>query len=57
MEKFGYGTMVTQVSATAPGMVALQSSGESMSNTHMDSTSHASTYRLFVTLIDTSVNS
>ncbi|XP_041453945.1 protein broad-minded-like [Lytechinus variegatus] len=28
MEKFGYGTMVTQVSATAPGMVALQSSGE-----------------------------
>ena len=31
MEKFGYGTMVTQVSATAPGMVALQSSGESMS--------------------------
>ncbi|XP_071503621.1 protein broad-minded-like [Diadema antillarum] len=27
MEKFGYGAMVTQVSATAPGMVALQSSG------------------------------
>eukprot|EP00057_Strongylocentrotus_purpuratus_P010856 XP_011665330.1 PREDICTED: protein broad-minded [Strongylocentrotus purpuratus] len=27
MEKFGYGTMVTQVSATAPGMAALQSSG------------------------------
>uniref|UniRef100_A0ABM0MAH1 Protein broad-minded-like n=1 Tax=Saccoglossus kowalevskii TaxID=10224 RepID=A0ABM0MAH1_SACKO len=26
-EKFGYGTMVTQVAATAPGMVALQSTG------------------------------
>ncbi|XP_071959186.1 protein broad-minded-like [Antedon mediterranea] len=26
-EKFGYGTMVTQVAATAPGMVALKSSG------------------------------
>ncbi|XP_072017189.1 protein broad-minded-like [Amphiura filiformis] len=26
-EKFGYGTMVTQVAATAPGIVALQSTG------------------------------
>ncbi|XP_070575308.1 protein broad-minded-like [Ptychodera flava] len=26
-EKFGYGTMVTQLAATAPGMVALQSAG------------------------------
>lgn len=26
-EKFGYGVMVTQVAATAPGVVALHSSG------------------------------
>ena len=26
-EKFGYGFMLTQVSATSPGMVALQSTG------------------------------
>lgn len=27
-EKFGYGVMVTQVAATAPGIVALRSSGK-----------------------------
>lgn len=26
-EKFGYGYMVTQVAATAPGMIALQKTG------------------------------
>lgn len=33
-EKFGYGVMVTQVAATAPGMVALHSSGKKV--IHMD---------------------
>ena len=27
-EKFGYGVMVTQIAATAPGMVALEKKGE-----------------------------
>jgi len=31
-EKFGYGYMVTQVAATAPGMVALQKTGQLISS-------------------------
>ena len=27
-EKFGYGVMVTQIAATAPGMVALENRGK-----------------------------
>ena len=37
-EKFGYGVMVTQVAATAPGVVALRSSGTkatSRTNKHL----------------------
>lgn len=40
-EKFGYGVMVTQVAATAPGVVALHSSGtNTLTNEHKQTNTH-----------------